>query len=221
MILSEIVTWTGQLITEFISTAGYPGVLILMALESMIFPVPSELVMPFAGFLATTGRFDLVAVIVVSVIGSLMGSFLSYAIGREAGLPFIQRFGKYVFLDESHLRHTETWFAKEGEKAIFIGRFIPVVRHLISIPAGAARMDPLKFGFFTGLGALSWNAALAIAGYWVGQNWAEISHWLDLVSIVFAVGFVAVIGWWFWSHWKKNNRKADSPIKQQNRNGKK
>ena len=140
-------------ITQCIAAGGYPVVGLLMMLESMVFPVPSEAVMPFAGFLVTDGTFSFWAVVLVSTLGSLIGSLLSYAIGRYGGRVFLQTWGKYFLLNEHHLDATDTFFKGHGAPTIFIARFVPVVRHLISIPAGIARMNLTTFSLYTVLGA--------------------------------------------------------------------
>lgn len=181
---------------QIISAAGYLGLAFLMALESMIAPVPSEAVMPFAGFLIWQGKMSWAAVIVSSTVGSIIGSTISYHIGKRYGRPAIIRYGKYLFLNERHLEMTEKFFAKFGQKTIFISRFIPIVRHFISIPAGASEM---KFGFFslyTLLGASLWNTFLAYLGYRLGDNWEVIraySEKLDLVVLVIIIAGIAFV----------------------------
>src|SRR3989344_8011520 len=127
MIVEKIVEY----ITLGMSAGGYFGLFVLMALESMIAPVPSEVVMPFAGYLVLQGRFDFFVALLVSSLGSIFGSVLSYYIGFYGGRPFILKYGKYFFIENEHLEWSENWFRKQGEKTIFISRFIPVVRHLI------------------------------------------------------------------------------------------
>ncbi len=171
-------------ITKIISQTGYLGISFFMALESMIFPIPSEAIMPFAGFLAAQGKFSMLGVAVASTIGSLIGSYLSYAIGFYGGKPFLQKFGKFFLLDESHLDWTEKFFQKHGNKAVLISRFIPIVRHLISIPAGMARMPWLTFGIYTALGATAWNMFLAWLGFKLKEKWHlvdESTHFLDYI----------------------------------------
>ena len=132
-------------IINLIAAGGYPIIAFLMALESMITPVPSEAVMPFAGFLVNEGKLSFGLVVLFATIGSLIGSFISYYAGAYGGKPFIKRFGKYFFLDLHDLEITEKFFKKYGEGTVFVSRFIPVIRHLISIPAGVGRMNPAKF----------------------------------------------------------------------------
>lgn len=173
--------------TAFINEIGYAGVFVLMILESMVFPIPSEAVMPFAGFLIETGTFTFTGVILASTLGSIVGSLLSYWIGQYGGKPFIAKYGKYLLLDERDLAFTESFFAKRGEITIFVSRFIPVVRHLISIPAGIGQMSMPKFLLYTILGAGMWNAILTVAGYYLKQNWdaiMEYSHAVDIVVVV-------------------------------------
>jgi len=194
-----------QLFTKIIETVGYFGVFVLMTLESMVAPVPSEGVMPFAGFLVTQGKFNMVLVIVASSIGSIVGSLISYYAGAYGGKPVILKYGKYLLLDKHHLEITERFFEKYGEKTIFFCRFIPVVRHFISIPAGAGNMKLPKFCIYTLVGATMWNAFLAYTGVWLGARW-ELVHkftkYLDILVVLLGVGF---IGYLVYKHTK--NRK--------------
>lgn len=173
--------------TAVISATGYGGVFLLMALESMIAPIPSEAVMPFAGFLIAEGTFSLLGVIVASTAGSLFGSLLSYWIGRYGGRYLVDRFGKYVFLNHHHLDRTERFFARYGEKTVFISRFIPIVRHLISIPAGVGEMQMRKFLLYTALGAGLWNTFLAYLGYVLGSRWESVRHWSEWLDVLLVV----------------------------------
>ena len=160
-----ITQWIANTAVAFISATSYPGIFLLMVLESMVFPVPSEAVMPFAGFLIVDGQFTFTGVIIASTLGSIVGSLLSYAMGFYGGKPFIKRFGKYLLLDVHDLEITEKFFAKRGELTIFIARFVPVIRHLISIPAGLGKMRLGKFIIYTTLGAGLWNSFLAFEGF--------------------------------------------------------
>jgi len=170
----------------FIAATSYPGVFLLMVLESMVFPIPSEAVMPFAGFLIADGQFTFTGVIIASTLGSIVGSLISYYMGYYGGKPFISRFGKYLLLDAHDLQITEKFFAKHGEMTIFISRFIPVIRHLISIPAGLGKMNIWKFILYTTLGAGLWNAFLTFVGIKLKENWKEVmtySHTIDIVVV--------------------------------------
>lgn len=193
-IISEILGQIALFCISAISLMGYAGVVFLMMLESMIFPIPSELVMPFAGFLIAEGEMTFFWVIFSSIIGSLIGSLLSYYIGYKGGKRFLIKYGKYFLLDEEHLAKTEQWFSKKGELTILIGRFIPVVRHFISIPAGFGKMNLKRFILYTTIGAGIWNSFLTYIGFVLGNNWENISHYSDYLSwgvlIILALAFV-------------------------------
>ncbi len=177
-------------ITEFIAAMGYAGIFALMALESMVAPVPSEAVMPFAGFLVSQGKFDFLLALAAASLGSIAGSALSYWIGHKGGRPLVRKIGKYFLLNEEHLEQTEKFFISHGGKTIFVSRFIPVVRHLISIPAGVGKMDFGKFIFLTAFGATAWNAILLYAGVLLGQNWEIVSQNTRIIDLA----MLAVLG---------------------------
>ena len=198
-------------ITQLISYLGYAGVFILMALESMIAPVPSEMVMPFAGFLIYTGEFTILGVLLASSLGSIVGSLASYWLGR-LGEPVVLRFGRYLMLNPHHLEWTETFFFRYGSRTIFISRFIPIVRHLISIPAGLGKMKLLPFLIYTAIGATMWNMFLAFLGMKLKQHWEVIhqySHALDIVVLGAAV--LGVVAYLFWWRRRRNRVKAVLP----------
>ncbi len=182
--------------TQLIHTCSYFGVFVLMALESMVAPVPSELVMPFAGFLIFTGHFDPWWVLAASSLGSLVGSLFSYGMG-VLGEPVVLRYGRYLLLNPHHLGWTKGFFNRHGGKTIFIARFIPVVRHLISIPAGLARMPMVPFFLYTLVGATMWNMFLTYLGVRLKENWRLIqqyTHLLDyLVAACLAMGLVYLV----------------------------
>ena len=194
--LTGILGHIGEFVVNTIGFLGYPGITVLMALESMVFPMPSELVMPFAGFLAVDGKMSFWLIVLFSSIGSITGSLISYYIGYYGGNRFILKFGKYLLLDVTDLEKTERWFRHKGEKTIFISRFVPVVRHLISIPAGIGKMDLKKFCFYTIAGATIWNALLAYCGYILGQNWELVRHYSEYLSIL-AIVLISILGPYF------------------------
>jgi len=173
-------------ITSIISSIGYSGVAILMALESMVAPVPSEAVMPFAGFLVYTGKFNLLMVIAASSIGSMLGSLASYYMGFYGGKPMVLKIGKYLLLEEKHLDFATNFFQKYGAITIFVSRFIPVVRHLISIPAGIGKMNARKFFVFTLLGATIWNSILVYVGMKLGEKWTTVSQYGEILDFIMA-----------------------------------
>ena len=184
--LYGILELLGVFAIQVISAIGYLGVFVLMVMESMVIPIPSELVLPFAGFLISRGDFSFVGVVAASSLGSITGSLISYSMGRYGGNPFVLKFGKYVLLDAEDLRKAERWFERRGEYTIFLSRFVPVVRHLISIPAGIGKMDLKRFSIYTLAGATAWNFILTYAGYFLGEHWARIKHYSEPVSLAVA-----------------------------------
>jgi membrane protein DedA with SNARE-associated domain len=186
--------------TAFIDKIGYAGVFLLMTMESMVLPVPSEAVMPFAGFLIAEGKLTFAGVILFSTIGSIVGSLVSYGMGAWGGKPFIEKFGRYLLLDHKDLEFTERFFKKYGTVTIFISRFIPVVRHLISIPAGIGRMRLLPFSIYTVIGAGLWNAFLTVVGYYLRQNWSEVMKYSHVIDIVMVISLIALFGYFVYKH---------------------
>ena len=190
-------------ITQFISTIGYAGIFVLMTLESMIAPIPSEAVMPFAGFLVASGRFSFSNVIIISSIGSIVGSLVSYYLGYFGGQPLIKKFGKYLFLEEQHLDWTTHFFEKYGTATIFVSRFIPVVRHVISIPAGYAKMDIAQFVIYTFIGATLWNGFLTYVGLRLGENWDIIRSYTKILDIAVIGVIVLGLAVWILLHFRR------------------
>lgn len=181
--------------THVIGSIGYLGVFLLMVSESMVLPTPSEAVMPFAGFLVAEGTLSAAAVVAFATLGSIVGSLISYAIGLYGGRPFVERFGKYLLLDRRDLEMTDRFFHRRGALTILIARFIPVVRHLISIPAGMGRMGIVPFVGFTIVGAGIWNAFLTLCGYLLQRNWATVmrySHIIDYVVLALLAALVVL-----------------------------
>lgn len=164
--MHEAMVW----LVESIGAMGYPGIFILMAMESSIFPVPSELVMPPAGYLAQKGEMDMLTVILCGTIGSLVGAYANYFVARYLGRPLILRYGRYVWISEEKFVKVEAFFLRHGEISTFIGRLLPVIRHLISIPAGLAGMNHFRFSLYTLLGAGIWVTILTWIGYVIGSN---------------------------------------------------
>lgn len=188
-----------------IEKAGYAGAGVLMALESMIAPVPSELVMPFVGFLVAEGKFDLISAIVATSIGSVVGSLVSYFMGYYGGKPFVLTVGKYLFLNLEHLTWTEQWFTRHGSWTIFVSRFIPVVRHLISIPAGVGKMRLGPFCLYTVVGATLWNSFLLACGYHLRQNWTIVQQYSHIVDIGVVAALLAAAGWYAVRHFRHSH----------------
>jgi len=188
--IEQMIEWVNSVILLI----GYPGIMFFMFLESTMVPIPSEIVMPFAGWLVAQGKLSFWLVVFLSGIGSLLGSVFSYYIGYLGGRPLIRKVGHYVLLDEDRLKWTEKWFRKKGEITIFISRFIPVIRHLISLPAGIGKMNKLKFCAYTFIGATVWNGILAYLGFYLGANYVLIHKYSQIIDwIVVALIIIAVV----------------------------
>ncbi|HYU27775.1 MAG: DedA family protein [Gemmatimonadetes bacterium] len=164
--LERFIDWLLQTLLQL----GYPGIIALMAMESSILPVPSELVMPPAGYWAAKGQMSFPVALLCGVLGSVIGALANYYGAQLIGRPLIQRYGKYVLLSEKNLQRSERFFAEHGEISTLIGRLFPVIRHLISIPAGLHRMALPKFILYTAVGATVWCAILTWIGYFLGQH---------------------------------------------------
>lgn len=202
-----------ELAVAIIERLGYVGVFILMVLESMVAPVPSEGVMPFAGFLVAQGKMDFWTVVLVSTVASVVGSWLSYELGKHLGRPFVKRWGRYVFVSEHDLDLTDRFFKRWGVWAIFVGRFIPVVRHLISIPAGVARMKMAPFLAATAVGAFGWNAFLTWVGVKLGQNWDLVKDRMEPFDYAI-LAILVLVGVWFVAAHVKRARRAGVSLQE-------
>ncbi|MFY3740526.1 MAG: membrane protein DedA with SNARE-associated domain [Candidatus Nitrosomirales archaeon] len=193
MVLLEIVSTLIDFITSTISGLGYGGIFLLMVAESALIPIPSEVIMPFSGYLVSTGEFNAVYVVLAGSVGNLAGSLIAYYAGSRLGREFILRYGKYVLLRKSHLELTETYFKKYGDRSIFIGRLLPAVRTYISLPAGLARMNMRKFIVYTLIGSIIWNSGLTYIGMKLGQNWETMLEYSDYIDIAVVIGVIVVI----------------------------
>ena len=184
-----------QSITTFVEgivrDLGYPGLFLLIMLESTLVPIPSELIMPFAGYLAFKGDFSLPVILVINSSAALTGSAICYWIGVAGGKPLLQRYGKYFLLRAKDIERTERFFARHGKATILISRFLPVVRHVISVPAGIARMPLRSFFTQTLIGATIWGTVLMMIGYELGANWESVA--LELKHIDLVIGSVIVL----------------------------
>jgi len=196
-------------ILSVIYSMGYLGIFILTAMESMVLPMPTEVLMPLVGSLVVSGKFSLMAVSLISALGALFGSLISYILGKWLGRKFIMKYGKYVLLDKKHLIWTEKWFKRKGEKTIFISRFIPIVKHIISIPAGIGEMNIFKFSAYTFLGAGIWNVALIFLGMTLEQQWGLVHNYYVYLEIVAALLIISLVVWFYISrvNGKKNSKK--------------
>ena len=188
-----------EFITSLLASMGSLGVATLMLLENVFPPIPSEVIMPFAGYLAANGDLPFVSVVIAGTIGSVAGAFLWYWIGTlasEARLRrLIARHGRWLTISEQDLDRSLTWFRRNGGKAVFLGRMVPGVRTLISVPAGMTGMPLLPFLLYTGLGSLLWTAALTILGYLLEAQFAKVGTWINPVTNVLLGGVLVLYVW--------------------------
>lgn len=206
-----LATLTLHIIT-IISTMGYGGVLLLMAIESACIPLPSEIILPFSGFLVASGRFELLPLTVVGALGCNVGSMAAYAVGYYGGRPLALRYGRWIGLAPADLARTEQFFRRRGDAAVFISRMLPVVRTYIALPAGIGRMRLVRFHVYTFAGSLPWCFALAYVGYRLGANWAALGPYFHRFDLVWAPLLLAVVVVAIWHHVK---RIRESGVKRQ------
>ncbi len=198
--ISAILETISGFILLVIEPTGYFGVTALMFLESAGVPIPSEIIMPFSGFLVSTGRFSLWPVVFWGTVGNSLGSLALYIIGSYGGRRFILRYGSYFFFSEEELEKSDRWFKKYGSLAVFFGRMLPVVRTYISFPAGVTKLNLPKFMLYTFVGSVPWNFGLAYVGVFLGQNWGEISVYFRKFDYLILILILGAIGWWLWRH---------------------
>jgi len=205
---------------HLIATYGYVAVFLLMAAESACIPIPSELIMTLGGALAAGavagGRLSLAGVIVAGVAGSVAGSYFAWAVGRYGGQATLRRWGGRLWLREHDIDRAGRWFSRHGQRAVLIGRLLPVVRTFISLPAGFAEMPAVRFGVYTTLGCIPWTAGLALAGYAAGGNWQSIANAFHGISyVIAAIIVVAVIAasWLFLRRRRAEARAGAGPAR--------
>ena len=212
--LEKIIAPVAGFIIAVISKSGYMGVVLLMAIESACIPLPSEIIMPFAGALVVpaiafeygrSAAFSLLWVATAGAIGCNLGSVIAYELGYYGGRPLVERYGSRILLSRHDLEMADRFFLRFGSLAVFIGRLLPVIRTFIALPAGIARMPRLRFHVYTFLGSWPWCLALAWVGMKLGEQWRKdtrLSHWLHRLDAVVILLIVAAIVWFVRSHWK-------------------
>lgn len=182
-----VVSLLADLIIDMILISNYYGITALMTLESACIPVPSEVVMPFSGYLSLSSELSFPLVVISGTIGNLLGSLIAYLIGLHGGRPLIEKYGRYVLLSKEDLDRAETWFKRYGDVTILVSRMLPVIRTVISLPAGIGRMNLLKFSIYTLIGSIPWNLALTYLGLKLGENWIYIERLFDKLDLTFAL----------------------------------
>jgi membrane protein DedA with SNARE-associated domain len=207
--MNFVISW----IVATISATGYAGIAGLMALESACIPLPSEIIMPFGGYLASTGRFSLVAVATAGAIGCNIGSTVAYLIGAHGGRVAVLRWGKYIFLDANELDRFDRYFKRYGSATVLIGRLLPVVRTFISLPAGIARMPFIRFQIFTFIGSWPWCFALAYLGLKLGEQWntnPEARAILQRFNWIVTGLLVCAAAIYIYRRWRSGAQQVDS-----------
>jgi membrane protein DedA with SNARE-associated domain len=210
--LSKIISALAAFIIAVISQTGYLGVMLLMAIESACIPLPSEVIMPFAGYLVYTGRFNLLWAATAGALGCNLGSIVAYEIGRYGGRPLVERYGSYIFMGHHELERAEQFFQRFGAAAVFIGRLLPVIRTFIALPAGIGKMPRIRFHIYTFVGSWPWCLALAWVGMKLGERWEtdpRLKAWFHRLDAVIVLVLLAGITWFVWSHWKGRVRTAE------------
>lgn len=194
-----------SIVLNIISSLGYWGLFILMTLESAAIPAPSEIILPFSGFLSSAGRFNLWLAILVATLGNVVGSIILYLIGKW-GKDLITRYKKIFQFFLPDLEKMNRWFSEKGEITIILGRNLPWVRTFISLPAGMAEMPFYKFVLYTFFGSIPWNAGLIYLGFVLGKNWEILGVYFRKFDFLIAIILILGLVWWFWKHFKSIKR---------------
>jgi len=193
MVALDIINNLANFVIQVISNTGYLGIFFLMLAESSLIPIPSEIIMPFSGYLASTGKLNPILIILAGSIGNMVGSLVAYVIGIKLGREFIVKYGKYVLLKKSHLEWTESYFKKYGDRSTFVSRLLPAIRTYISLPAGVAKMSLKKFSIYTFAGSIIWSTMLTYVGMTLGDQWTRIRHYSDYIDGIVIVVLVIII----------------------------
>jgi membrane protein DedA with SNARE-associated domain len=203
--IAKIITILSGFIVATISKMGYLGVVLLMAIESACIPLPSEIIMPFSGYLVSRGEMNLWGVGIAGAVGCVLGSLVAYWVGMYGGRPFIEKYGKYILLSRHDLDIADRWFAKYGEVIVFVSRLLPAIRTFIAFPAGVARMNLTRFVIYTFAGSLPWCLALAYVGQKLGEQWDKddtLKTWFHRFDFLIGIAGVLFVTWWIWRHIK-------------------
>ena len=193
MVALDIINNLANFVIQTISNSGYLGIFTLMVAESALIPIPSEIIMPFSGYLASTGKLNPILIIIAGSLGNLVGSLIAYFIGVKLGREIILKYGKYILLSKSHLDWTESYFKKYGDRSTFVSRLLPGIRTYISLPAGIAKMNLKKFAIYTFAGSIIWSTMLTYVGIALGEEWTKIRQYSDYIDAALIVGIIIVI----------------------------
>ena len=195
-----------QIFLSFIASWGYVAVAVLMAAENACIPIPSELILGFAGYLVFAGHMSFEGALAAGMVGGLLGSVFAYEVGARGGRAFVEKYGKYFLIKKSHVDIAQRWFDRYGLKAVFFSRMLPVVRTFISLPAGFARVDTKRFFIYTIAGSLPWTAAILYAGMVLGESWTllmEYGHEASIIFVVLSIVVIAVL----YIRWRKKKKR--------------
>lgn len=201
--IARIIEILSGFIVATISLLGYSGIVLLMAIESACIPLPSEIIMPFSGYLVSTGQMNLWLVGIAGAVGCVLGSLVAYWVGMYGGRPFIEKYGRYVLVSRHDLDMADRWFAKRGEIIVFVSRLLPAIRTFIAFPAGVARMNLKRFVIYTFAGSLPWCLGLAYIGQKLGEKWNKddtLKTWFHRFDFLIGVAALLLAGWWIWRH---------------------
>lgn len=201
--IEKLIAIVAGWIIALISQAGYLGILALMTIESAGVPAPSELIMPFSGYLVSVDSLNFYLVVVAGTLGNVIGSLIAYAIGFYGGRPLIERYGKYIFLSRHELDLADKFFQSKGSLTVFVGRLLPIIRTYISFPAGIAKMPLNHFISYSALGALIWSILLTEIGMKLGENWESIRQYGRILDVVVGVSLIITIGYFIYTRRKR------------------
>lgn len=198
--VEKIIALLAGFIIGTISLLGYGGIVLLMAIESACIPLPSEIIMPFSGYLVSTGEMNLWLVALAGAVGCVLGSLVAYFAGAWGGRPLVEKYGKYILISYHDLDLADRWFQRYGDITIFIGRLLPVIRTFIAFPAGVARMNLWRFSLYTFIGSFLWSIGLAWVGMKLGDNWNTLGVYFHRFEVAIGIVLFLGIAWYIWRH---------------------
>jgi membrane protein DedA with SNARE-associated domain len=204
--ITNLIAILAQIVISIISHTGYGGIFLLMLVESCGIPMPSEVIMPFSGFLVASGQLNFWLVALIGALGNLVGSWLAYWIGSKGGRPLIEKYGKYILISRHDLNLADKWFSKYGDLTVFFGRLLPVIRTYISFPAGIAKMNFKKFTLYTFIGALPWCLLFTWLGVKMGNHWDQIQKTLHNFDMLMLFLVILAIVLYVWRHLKNRHK---------------
>ncbi len=210
--IGKIISVFAGFIIAGISSLGYVGIAAMMAIESACIPLPSEIIMPFSGYLVSQGQFTLFGTALAGALGCVIGSVAAYAVGRYGGRAFIWKYGKYILISHHDVALADRWFNRYGSWVVFFSRLMPVVRTFISLPAGISRMKFVPFVVLTFAGSFPWCYALAWAGMSLGDRWETLGVYFHRFDTAIGIVILAGIVWWVWRHVKAVRKPIDHDV---------